>query len=176
MQETCTDSAVMIRADSIGMPANEITSSRRGSSPVVSTSIAMNRASRQGAPRPLNAPEAVLVGDASLDPRDRAKRLLQRGPGKGVRLFGLDQVIGILAVSELRDLVLHAERGEQLERVAQVPRVVRAERSRLLDAFRRARVEAALTPARSPLHRASASTGSSPRRLMSSTPLRSPVE
>ena len=83
-------------ADSIGMPANEITSSRRGSSPVVSTSIAMNRASRHEVP-----PRAC---QRSWKPYSLATPRWTRATARnasfsevrasGAESLGLDQVVG----------------------------------------------------------------------------------
>jgi hypothetical protein len=61
------------------MPANEISSSRSGSSPVVSMSIAMKRSSRHDRPATASDPQAELRRHAPLNSRHRAERLLQRG-------------------------------------------------------------------------------------------------
>src|SRR5215210_4576560 len=121
----------MIRARSTGMPANEINSSRVGSSPVVSMSIAMKRASRQDLPATASDPQPELRRDAVLNARHGAECFLQRGPRDRREAARRDQVVRPLPVAHLADLMLHSERGEELEGVAQRPRVLGTQGARL---------------------------------------------
>ena len=92
--------------------------------------------------------ESLLGADAALDLRHRAEGLLERGPGERREALGVDQVVWRLSGAQLLDLMLHARRAGELERVAEHGGVGQ---------------------------RARASIGSRPPRLMSGTPLRSPL-
>ena len=71
--------------------------------------------------------EAARHPDAALDTRDRAKGLLQRGARDGREARG-DQVVGRPPRTQLLDLMLHAQLGHQLERIAEDRDIVRVER------------------------------------------------
>ena len=171
-----TASPATTRPASTRTAANEMTSSVRGSSPVVSTSTTANGASRQCVrPACLNSAPAFAARRDRGAPPHSAKGLLERSGVSGASRLGSIRPSGALP-SRSRDLVLHPQRAYQLEGVAQDGFLVASRVHGLRAASSRAGVEAAVTPAARPPQRASDSIGSSPPCSMSSTPLRSPLE